>query len=104
MPEYILDPIVEHELWGIWRFIAGDNPEAATQVIEAAEETFAALAANPGLGRLRKFRNARLSGIRSWRITGFDNYVVFYRKIPTGIQVLHVYHGARDLDSLFGDK
>ena len=51
MPEYILDPCVEDELWGIWYFIAQDNPDAATRVIEAAYETFKTLAANPGLGK-----------------------------------------------------
>lgn len=103
MPKCILDPIVEEELWSIWRFIAKDNPDAATRVIEAAYETFNTLAANPGLGRPRKFRNSRLLGIRSWRVTGFDNYLVFYRIVPNGIQVHHIYHGARDLESLFGE-
>jgi plasmid stabilization system protein ParE len=49
MPKYILDPCVEDELWGIWHFIAQDNPDAATRVIEAAYETFKTLAANPGI-------------------------------------------------------
>jgi plasmid stabilization system protein ParE len=40
MLKYILDPCVEEELWGIWHFIAQDNPDAATRVIEAAYETF----------------------------------------------------------------
>jgi len=56
MPKYILDPCVEDELWGIWHFIAQDNPDAATRVIEAAYETFKTLAANPGLGRPRRIR------------------------------------------------
>jgi toxin ParE1/3/4 len=103
MAKYILDPIVEDELWGIWKFIAQDNPDAATRVIEAAYETFNILAANPGLGRSRKFRNSRLMGIRSFRVTGFDNYLIFYRSAQDGIQVHHVYHGARDLESLFGE-
>ncbi|MGH7940282.1 MAG: type II toxin-antitoxin system RelE/ParE family toxin [Limisphaerales bacterium] len=103
MPKYVLDPIVEDELWGIWRFIAQDNPDAATRVIEAAYETFNALAANPDLGRRRKFKNSRLLGIRSFRVTGFDNYLVFYRNVGDVIQVHHVYHGARDLESLFGE-
>jgi len=102
MPEYILDPVVEDELWGIWKFIARDNPAAATRVIEATSETFEALAAHPGLGRPRKFKHSRLAGIRSFRVSGFDNYLIFYRCVPAGIQVLHVYHGARDLESLFG--
>jgi len=82
MPEYILDPGVEDELWGIWHFIAQDNPEAARRVIEAAYETFETLASQPGLGQRRRFRNPRLLEIRSWRITGFENYLVFYRGNP----------------------
>jgi toxin ParE1/3/4 len=104
MPEYILDPVVEAELWGIWKFIARDNPDAATRVIEAAFETFNLLAINPGLGRPRKFKHPRLAEIRSFRVSGFDNYLIFYRRVPEGIQVLHVYHGARDLESLFGES
>src|SRR5271154_816309 len=101
MPKYILDPCVEGELWGIWHFIAQDNPDAATRVVEAAYETFKTLAANPGLGRLRRFRNPRLRDVRSRRVSGFENYVIFYRGVAGGIQVIHVYHGARDIDALF---
>ena len=75
--EFILALCVEPELWAIWAFIAKDNPDAATRVIESACETFATLANTPGLGRLRKFRNPRLKGIRSWHVTGFDNYLIF---------------------------
>lgn len=104
MPEFVLAPCVEDELWAIWSFIARDNPDAATGVIEAAYETFKNLADKPGLGRLGKFHNPRLKGIRTWRITGFDNYLIFYRAVPGGIQVLHVYHGARDLEALFDEQ
>jgi plasmid stabilization system protein ParE len=104
MPKYILDPCVEGELWSIWCFIAEDNPDAATRVIEAAYETFKTLAANPGLGRPRRFRNLRLRDVRSRRISGFENYLIFYRCVADGIQVNHVYHGARDVEALFGEK
>jgi plasmid stabilization system protein ParE len=103
MAEYFLDRCVEDELWGIWKFIAKDNPEAATRVVEAAYETFGSLAATPGLGTLRRFRDARLQGIRFWRVTGFDNYLIFYRSVPSGVQILHVYHGARDIEALVGE-
>ncbi|HEX4342666.1 MAG TPA: type II toxin-antitoxin system RelE/ParE family toxin [Verrucomicrobiae bacterium] len=101
MAEFILAPCVEGELWVIWKFIAGDNPDAATQVIEATHETFKKLAATPGFGRLCKFRNRKLKGVRSWPVSGFDNYLIFYRPIPEGVQILHVYHGARDIEALF---
>jgi uncharacterized protein YyaL (SSP411 family) len=57
-----------------------------------------------GLGRLRKFRNPRLKGVRSWLVSGFDNYLIFYRATPEGIEVLHVYHGARDIEARFDEK
>jgi toxin ParE1/3/4 len=85
-------------------FIAQDNPDAATRVIEAAYETFKTLATNPGLGRLRQFRSPRLRDVRSWRITSFENYLIFYRPVPDGVQVLHVYHGARDIEAMLGEK
>ena len=104
MPKFILAPCVESELWAIWKFIAQDNPDAARRVIEAAHATFKNLAATPGLGRPHKFRNPQLKATRSWRAAGFDNYLIFYRPIPEGVQVLHVYHGARDIEALFGEK
>jgi toxin ParE1/3/4 len=97
----ILDPCVEGDLWEIWEFIAKNNPDAATRAIEAAKATFRMLAENPALGRKRRFHNRRLDNIRSFRVSGFENYVVFCRAIAAGIEVLHVYHGARDIDSLF---
>ena len=81
-----------------------DNPAAATRVVEAAYETFEMLAANPGIGKLRRFRSPRLRDIRSWRVTGFENYLIFYRRVADGIEVNHIYHGARDIEALFGEK
>jgi toxin ParE1/3/4 len=104
MAEYLLDPCVEDELWTIWQFIARDNEDAATRVIEAAYKTFRVLADNPELGRTRNFQNPGLRGIRSWRVSGFGNYLVFYRATESGIQVHHVYHGARDIEALFEGK
>jgi toxin ParE1/3/4 len=104
MPKIILDPCVEDELWAIWCFIAQDNPEAATRLVDAAYETFKTLAANPGLGRRRQFRGPRLRDVCSWRISGFENYLIFYRGVGKGVQVLHVYHGARDIEALFDGK
>ncbi len=103
MSKYILDPCVEDELWSIWQFIAKDNPDAATRVVEAAFKTFDTLATTPRLGRPRRFANSRVKDIRSLRIASFPNYLIFYRAIADGVQVLHVYHGAQDLERLFQD-
>ena len=31
----------------------------------------------------------------------FDNYLIFYRSTPEGLEIVRVVHGARDLPSLF---
>ncbi len=73
MPRFILDPCVEDELWGIWSFIAQDNPDAATRVIEAAHETFKTLALNPGIGKPRRFRSPKLRDVRGVVPLGRDS-------------------------------
>ena len=57
----------------------------------------------PGMGRLREFDRPDLADIRSWPVGGFEDYLIFYRPVPTGIDVLRVVHGARDIAALFGD-
>jgi toxin ParE1/3/4 len=104
MGNCVLDPCVEEELWAIWKFIAQDNSDAATRVVEAAFETFKTLAENPSLGRKRSIRKLPSREIRSWRVSGFDNYLIFYTSLTDGIQVHHVYHGARNIDALFDGK
>lgn len=101
MRKYLLDPCVEDELRSIWDYIAQDNPQAATAVVEAAFETFRILVESPHIGVARKFRSPQLRGMRSMPVTGFPKYLVFYRVAAGVLQVHHVYHGARDLNALF---
>jgi toxin ParE1/3/4 len=101
MAEFVLSEFVEPELAAIWDYIALNNIDAADRFLEAAYAAFGKLAAMPGMGRSRRFSYPRLSTARSFRVEGFDNYLVFYAPIPTGIEVLHVLHGARDLEGFF---
>jgi len=43
----------------------------ALRFLQAAEATFAELAAMPGMGRAEEFDNPRLTGMRRWRVRGF---------------------------------
>eukprot|EP01012_Entosiphon_sulcatum_P057067 TRINITY_DN80790_c0_g1_i1.p1 TRINITY_DN80790_c0_g1~~TRINITY_DN80790_c0_g1_i1.p1 ORF type:complete len:105 (+),score=13.67 TRINITY_DN80790_c0_g1_i1:270-584(+) len=104
MPELLLSEFVEPELAAIWATIVCDQPAAADRFLEAAQRTFELLAATPRMGRARAFHSARLRGMRSFQVEGFKNYLIFYQPTPKGIHVFHVYHGARDLESLFEKK
>jgi toxin ParE1/3/4 len=97
---YVLAACIESELEEIWDFIAKDNPEAAEKVVAAIEETFQILAENPGLGRPKKLKDSRLRNLRFRSVPRFENYLVFYQEIATGIEVFHVYHTARNIKAL----
>ena len=72
----------------------------AQRFLQAAEDTFAALAAMPLIGRTEDFANARLTGMRRWRVRGFDNYLIFYLPTDDGIEILRVVYATRDLPGL----
>ncbi|MEO6437440.1 MAG: type II toxin-antitoxin system RelE/ParE family toxin [Tepidisphaeraceae bacterium] len=82
----------------IWLYIARDSVDAAERLIAAIEAAAHTLSENPGMGRRR---DELLAGVRSFPV---GSYILFYRKTQRGIDVLHVYHGARYIEELFGDE
>ena len=104
MSNFVLSPFVEGELLAIWEFIARDNADAAGRVVDAAFQTFEALAATPEMGVKRKFKNPRLSDVRFFPVSGFENYLIFYRPMADGVQVLRVLHGKRDVQTLLEEN
>ena len=101
MAKFILSEQSVADVDVVHAYICADNPDAADRVQEAIFEGFDLLARNPALGRKREFR--RRQNIRSWVVTEFTNYLIFYRELPDGssVEILRVLHGARDLDALF---
>lgn len=85
-------------------YIAQDGSVAAHRFLDAAEAAFQQLAQLPRMGSPREFQNSRLVGIRQWPVPGFENYLIFYRPIEGGIEVLRVLHGARDIERLFQEE
>lgn len=73
--------------------------ETALRFYDAASSSFAALAGMPGIGEPWPSANPRLSGLRVWRIRGFENHLIFYRPSDDGIDIVRVLHAARDLDN-----
>jgi toxin ParE1/3/4 len=76
-------------------YIARDKPEAANRWIERMEEVCQLLVANPELGQLRT-----TSSHGSCRSFVSSNYVLFFRSVADGIEVVRIVRGERDLDRL----
>jgi len=69
--------------------------DAADRLVEAIEEQFALLGESPGIGRRR---DDLAPGVLSFPM---GRYLVYYRKARGAVQILHVFHGARDQGSAF---
>ena len=59
------------------------------------DQKLLALASTPGMGRTR---DEIAEGLRSFPV---GRYVIFYRTIPEGVEIVRVLHGSRDVDALF---
>ncbi|UEM25435.1 type II toxin-antitoxin system RelE/ParE family toxin (plasmid) [Skermanella mucosa] len=82
------------DLLDIWLFIAADNPQAADRLLLDIDEQCRLLAENNRLGMARP---EIAPEARSWPL---GRYLILYRVIPDGIEVVRVIHGARDLRHL----
>lgn len=72
--------------------------DIAERYLDAVQATVRVLQEQPDLGRLRKFRAARLHGLRSMTVRGaFRVHLVFYRVEDATLVVFRVMHGMRDL-------
>jgi toxin ParE1/3/4 len=82
-------------------YIGERNFDVAERFLQAAEDACEKLADMPMMGTLRGFAHPQIADLRFWPIRGFENYLIFYRPTPSGIDVLRVIHGAQDIDRLF---
>lgn len=91
-------PLASTDLLDIWDFIANDSFEKADRFLQKIESQLKILASNPGMGRKR---DSLVPNLRSFPV---GNYLIFYRPINQGIEVIRVLHGARDIQSLFEEE
>jgi toxin ParE1/3/4 len=75
--------------------------EAGLRFYEACDRAFLLLASQPGIGVAKDFGNPIFAGMRMWRLKGFEEYLIFYRPIQSGIEVMRVVNGSRDLPIMF---
>ncbi|HEV2294592.1 MAG TPA: type II toxin-antitoxin system RelE/ParE family toxin [Tepidisphaeraceae bacterium] len=88
-------PTARRDIAQIWSYIAQDNELAATALSNEFDEALTLLERFPGAGRSR---DAWQPGLRSYPVR---DYLLFYRRVKGGIQLLRVIHGSRDLRKHF---
>ena len=83
------------DLWENAEYIAEDKPDAAYKWVETIENVCETLAANPEMGQARTSRNH--GPCRSF-VSG--NYVIFFRGLGEGVEIIRIVRGERDLDNV----
>jgi toxin ParE1/3/4 len=91
-------PSANRDLVVIFRHYAREaGLRVADRFFAQAEATFGRLATMPGMGSRYEPDEPLYADIRYLPISRFRMYVVFYRPIPDGIEVLRILHGARNI-------
>ena len=84
----------EEDLIDIWLYIAQDNPTAADNLLDTFEEKGWLLAKNPKLGQERP------DIAEDFRHLPMGRYLILYREIFGGIELVRVVQGMRLMNSL----
>lgn len=83
----------------IWDYVAREGSvDAADRLLRTFDARLLLLSDFPGGGRARPELRPRL---RSFAV---GNYLLFYRPIRGGIELVRVLHGARDLRAIFRQR
>jgi toxin ParE1/3/4 len=83
--------LAEDDLDEIWSYIDADNPAAAEKFMRSLAKTFEMLAKHKGLGTTRPNIDETI------RVFPVGRYLILFRRIEDGIEVVRVMHSARDL-------
>lgn len=92
MAQIVYSQTSKDDLLEIWAGLAACNVSAAERLMDDLEAATQLLATQPLIGKARREFGA---GIRSFPVR---DYVLVYRPIPGGVELVRVVHGARDLE------
>jgi len=98
MSTLIWAPRARQDLIAIWSYCAARNPDAADRLFDEIERIARLLADNPTMG---VGRNELGPGVRTF--VAAHIFVVAYRVLEDGVDVLAVVHHARDVRRVLRD-
>ena len=94
MPRVLRKPLARADLLDIWNYVADDSPAKADRLLDSIDKRCQTLSRFPKMGRVR---NELGPSLRSFPV---GNYVIFYREVSKGIEIIRVLHGARDIEAI----
>ena len=83
-------------------YISEANPLAAVRFVDAVDKAIELLARHPEIGPVWRYGNPK-HPTRYVVVSGFHNYLIFYRDERREVQLGRLMHGAQDLKDVLGD-
>ena len=92
---------VRQDLVEIYAYLARRSERSARRFLDEARSAFTRIAEMPGIGRRWE---SPVPALRDMRVTAisrrFHDYLIFYRPVKNGVQIVTILHGARNLPPL----
>lgn len=95
MAKLLISPEAVIDLLEIWLYIAENSPENADRFQDKLTEKAKILSESSEVGMDRPELGQNL---KSFPV---DRYLLYYRSVQTGIELVRVLHGSRDIQILF---
>jgi toxin ParE1/3/4 len=92
--------VFEADFAGLIAYFASEvSPELSVRFENRMIQAVELIAGTPEIGRRRK--ELQPGDLRSFRVEGFDRYLIFYQVRADDVLFIRVLHGAMDLPSQF---
>jgi toxin ParE1/3/4 len=98
MSRYVINVLASRDLSGIADYFAETNMEVGERFFREFNRKCQQLIAFPSSGKSYESIRADLRGL------SLEGYVIFYRILDDGIEILRVVSGRRNFPSLFSDR
>lgn len=88
-------PTAREQIRQIVNYIAANNLSASLNWLDRIEALFSLLATQPHMGQ-----EVHTKSLGTVRRHVFGSYSIYYLPIPSGVEIVRVFHSARDQDRL----
>ena len=89
----------------VYHYLQEGSPKAGRRFRVEAEATFQRLAGMPNMGSRYTHEHPALAELRFFPLPSrYKKFLVFYRPLADGIEVVRVLHGARDIADILAEE
>jgi toxin ParE1/3/4 len=100
----VIDAAARDDLHSIASYLNDRNEQVANRFVASALTSIDNLLEMHGKGSLKRLRTAKGRTLRSWRVLGFDKYVIYNFVEGDLIIVVAVLHEARNVGRILKDR